>query len=150
MAKYSNGVSKGAANVQGIAVLTTAAATPRRGKIYDWSFGCNATPADAVFEHIAQRCTTAATGAALTEQPLDPADTAASTLVLQDTITADPTLTAGAIMLRKPLNQRATFRWVAPPGGELVLPATASNGYMLGLAAASTTTMSGDVSYEEQ
>jgi hypothetical protein len=42
--------------------------------------------------------------------------------------TIDPTLTAGAMVLTIPLNQRATFRWVADPGKELVYPATASNG----------------------
>jgi hypothetical protein len=149
MAKYSNGVSKGAANVQAVAVLTAAAANPRRIKVYDWSFGCNATPADAVFEHIAQRCTTAGTGASVTPRALDVADGQVST-VLNDTITVDPTLIAGAIMLRKPLNHRATFRWVAPPGAELVVPGTASNGFMFGLVAATTTTMSADVGYEEQ
>jgi hypothetical protein len=149
MAKYSNGLSKGSASVQSVGVLTAPASNMRRIKIYDWSFGCDAAPADNTFVHIAQRCTTAGTGATLTAKPTDPAD-AAALAVLKDTITADPTLTAGEIMLRKPLNQRATFRWVAPPGGELVVPATATNGFMLGLSAASVTTMSADVSFEEQ
>jgi hypothetical protein len=149
MAKYSNGISKGAANVQSVGVLTAAAASPRRVKIYDWSFGSNATPTDVMFEHIAQRCTTAGTGASVTPRALDTADSQVTT-VLNDTITADPTLVAGAIMLRKPLHHRSTFRWVAPPGAELVIPGTASNGFMLGLIAATTTTMSADVGYEEQ
>ena len=42
------------------------------------------------------------------------------------TYTIDPTTTAE--MLRVPLNHRASYRWVAAPGGELVWPATANNG----------------------
>jgi hypothetical protein len=149
MAKYSNGYSKGSANVQGVALVVAAASGMRRIKIYDWSMSCDASPADNVFTHIAQRCTTAGTGSTVTAKPTDPADAAAGA-VCKDTITADPTLTSGEIMIRVPLNQRATFRWVAPPYGELVVPATASNGFLFGLSAASTTTMSNTVSFEEQ
>ena len=42
-----------------------------------------------------------------------------------------PTLTAGAFLLQWAQNLRATFRWVAAPGKELVAPATASNGLTL-------------------
>ena len=149
MARWGVKATKGAGNVQSVLLLVAAAASPRRAKVYDWSFGCNATPADNVFTHIAQRCTTAGTGAALTPNSLDPADTLASTIVAKDTVTIDPTLTANAFLLGKPLNQRATFRWVAAPYGELIIPATASNGIMFGLSAASTTDMAHDANFEE-
>jgi hypothetical protein len=48
-----------------------------------------------------------------------------------ENLTVDPTLTANAILLSLPLNQRASFRWVPAPGSELVTPATASNGLAL-------------------
>lgn len=149
MARWGVGFNKGAASVQTVAAVTAAAASPRRAKVYDWSMGCGASPADNAFVHLAQRCSTAGTGAAQTPNALDPADTLASTIVCKDTITVDPTLTAGAILLRKALNQRATFRWVAAPYGELVIPATTSNGIGFCLSAATTTSFDYDINFEE-
>lgn len=149
MARWSIAANKGAASVQSVAIVVAAAANMRRAKIYDWTFGCGASPADNSFTHIAQRCTTAGTGAALTPNALDQADTLASTIVCKDTTTVDPTLTAGSFGARKALNQRATFRWVAAPYGELIIPATASNGYIFGLSAATTTSFDADIHFEE-
>lgn len=149
MARWGVTANKGAGNVQSVLLLTAAAASPRRAKIYDWTLGCGASPADNVFTHVGQRCTTAGTGSALTPNSLDPADTLASTIVAKDTVTVDPTLTASALIFRKALNQRATFRWVAAPYGEIIIPATAANGIMLGLSAASTTSFDYDAAYEE-
>ena len=149
MARWGVSADKGAASVQTVMAVTAAASSPRRARIYDWTLGCGASPADNAFIHIAQRCTTAGTGAAKTPNALDPADTLASTIVVKDTITIDPSLTASAFLLWKPLNQRATFRWVAAPYGELMIPATASNGIALGLSVATTTSFDYDVNYEE-
>jgi hypothetical protein len=149
MARWGYKASKGAGNVQSVALTLAAAASPRRARIYDWSLGSSATPGDNAFIHVAQRCTTAGTGSALTPNALDPADTLASTIVCKDTVTVDPTLTANAFLFEVPLNQRASFRWVAAPYGEMVVPATANNGIMLGLSAASTTTFDYGVMYEE-
>lgn len=149
MARWGVKANKAASNVQGVLYLTAAAANMRRARVYDWTLGCGAAPADNAFIHIIQRCTTAATATGLTPNALDPADTLASTIVAQDTVTADGTLTANAFLARKPLNQRATFRWVAAPYGEILIPATATNGIMLGLSAASTTSFDYDAHYEE-
>lgn len=149
MARWAVVANKGAASVQSVLTLTAAAASPRRAKVYDWTFGCGASPADNAFTHIAQRQTAVATGAAKTLFALDAADTLASTLLALDTVTVDGTLTANAIVFRKALNQRATFRWVAAPYGELLIPATANNGYMFGLSAATTTSFDYDVHVEE-
>ena len=66
-------------------------------------------------------------------------------------ITADPaSFAAGTEVLRVPLNHRATFRWIANPGEELVWPATATNGLGLGVTAASILTFSGSVNVNEQ
>ena len=46
-----------------------------------------------------------------------------------------PTYTANTILWSAGVNQRATYRWVAAPGSELLIPATASNG--IGVAAKS-------------
>jgi len=149
MARWGVTASKGAANVQTVMGLSAAAASMRRAKIYDWALGCGASPADNAFIHIAQRMTTVPTGAAKTPNSLDPADTLASTIQAVDTVTVDGTLTAAAFLTRIPLNQRATFRWVAAPYGELIIPATANNGIAFGLSAASTTSFDYGMMYEE-
>jgi hypothetical protein len=149
MARWGVGATKGAANVQSVLVALAAAASMRRAKLYDWTLGCEASPADNAFVHIAQRTTTVPTGATKTPNALDPADTLASTIQVFDTVTVDGTLTANAFLLRKALNQRATFRWVAAPYGELIIPATANNGVTFGLSAATTTSFTYDLNYEE-
>lgn len=150
MAKYAVPFTKGAANVLQLMEALADATTPRRGKLYDFNVGCTTTPADAVFDYVIRRVTGSATGSAVTPNPLDPAD-AASLFDAEDTITADAaSFAAGTLLDRVPLNHRATFRWVASPGGELVWPATASNGLSIGLSAASTNTFSGKAHIEEQ
>lgn len=104
-------------------------ATTIRPSIYDIVIGSDATPADQASKFIFQRYTVAGTSTAVTPQALDPADPAsllASTTGQAHTV--EPTYTANAILLPIALNQRATYRWVAAPGGELVMPATAANG----------------------
>lgn len=150
MARWGATFNKGAASVQTVALLVAAASNPRRARIYDLTIGCDAAPADNSFVHIGQRCSTAGTGSALTPNALDPADTLASTIVAKDTITVDPSLTASAFVFPGfALNQRASFRWVAAPYGEIVIPATASNGVIFGLKTATTTSFQYGVQYEE-
>lgn len=149
MARWGAKFNKGAASVQTVGYIGAAAASPRRAKIYDISIGTAATPADAAFTWVFQRCTTAGTGTASTPNSLDPADTLASTIVCKDTTTVDPTLTAGAFLEAIALNQRATYRWVAAPYGELIIPATTSNGIIVGVSAATTTSFDAGCNYEE-
>lgn len=149
MARWGVTANKGAANVQGVMYANAAAANMRRAKVYDWQLGCGASPADNAFIHVVQRATTTATASATTPNALDAADTLASTIQTSQTVTVDGTLTANAFLLRVALNQRATFRWVAAPYGELIIPATANNGFMFGLSAASTTSFDYGLNYEE-
>lgn len=149
MARAGVKANKGAASVQSVLLLVAAAASMRRAKVHDITMGCGATPGDNAFIWIIQRCSSAGTGAALTPNMLDQADTLASTIVAKDTVTADPTLTAGAFLYAEALNQRATMRWVAAPGSELVIPATASNGFIVGLSAATTTSFDAGAQFEE-
>jgi hypothetical protein len=149
MARWGVKANKGTNNVQTVLGLTAAASSPRRAKVHDLSFGCEASPADNAFAWMIQRCSTAGTGSALTPNALDPADTLASTIVAKDTTTADPTLTASAFLYAQALNQRASFRWVAAPYSEIIIPATASNGIVLGLTAATTTSFTAGAQYEE-
>jgi len=105
----------------------TGAATVRP-KIYDFTLGSNATPADNAVEYALQRTTVAGTtGTAITPTPLDPLTIAAVT-ACQEAPTVEPTYTANIILFQWAQNQRATYRWVAAPGGELIFSAAAAAG----------------------
>ena len=127
MAKYAIDFQRTASTTASVGSVTADSTRPRRFKVYDLILGSEATPADAALLYTIQRCTAAGTSTGVTPQPLDPAD-AATEMDAGENHTIEPTYTAGAILLNIPVNQRATFRWVAAPGGELVAPATAANG----------------------
>ena len=107
-----------------------------RGRIYDLLFGHGAAPADTVIRWEVPRSTTSATGAAAIENGLDP-DAPAADLLAEEEITVGPTVTADSQLLDFDLNQRATFRWVAAPGGELVVPAAAAEAIFFNASSAS-------------
>ena len=98
-----------------------------RPKLYDFTLGSDATPADNSAEYVVQRSTAAGTSTAVTPQLLDPL-TSAAVSTAGEAHSAEPTYTANAILWQNAVNQRATYRWVAAPGGELVATATAANG----------------------
>src|SRR3990167_2123688 len=107
--------------------LSVIASTATRAKIYDYIFSAGGTPADNVLEFVVMRSTADGTGSAVTPALLDPASPAAQ-LTCKQTYTTEGTYTAASELLDFDLNQRATFRWVAAPGGELIVPATSANG----------------------
>ncbi len=149
MARAGVKANKGSTSVQTVLIVAAAASSMRRAKIHDIGFGCGATPADNSFTWMIQRCSSVGTSVALTPNMLDAADTLASTILAKDTVTVDPTLTASAFVYAEPLNQRASFRWVAAPYSELIVPATASNGFAIGLTSATTTTFDAGCMFEE-
>lgn len=133
-------------------LVTTGGATssPRRGKLYDLLIGTNGTPADNVMQFDIQRNTTTVTGTAVTPNPLDPADAAATTVVNANN-SAQPTITSNSDLFYIGLNQRASYRWVCAPGSELVWPATTSNGLtVLALSPAYTGTATATILFLEQ
>ncbi len=140
----------GGSNVKGIGYVTAAASSPRRSELLKWIIGSAATPGDAAIDHIIQRVTTAATGTARTAQAKNPADTLASTMVCQDTITADGTITASAVVDSIALNQRQTLIEYAKDNRGIVTPATASNGFLFGFAAAQTAVFNYGVDLDEK
>lgn len=104
-----------------------------RPKLYDMIWSSDTTPADSTVKVAVQRSTTVGTwggagGAAITPQQLDPGDPGPLATANQGVCSVGPTLTAGAFLLQFAYNQRATFRWVAAPSKELIIPATANNG----------------------
>lgn len=152
MANFAANMTRTASATLSVGALTAAASNPRRYKLYDYVFGsAEATPADGNSLWQIQRCTTAGTaGSAVTPVSVDPGDTVAATTVGGQAHSADPTLTAGAILLSVGLNQRATFRWVPVPGKELIVPATASNGLAFRTPTAATVTATAQAWIEEQ
>jgi hypothetical protein len=101
-----------------------------RPKIYDLLIGSSSTPADQAAQFVLKRSSTASTGGtAVTPSPIDPGDPAALAAAMVAPSMTAPTL--GVALLQFAMNQRATFRWVAAPTKELVIPATAANGITL-------------------
>lgn len=131
MAKYSVLMQRTASASAGIGNVSADATRPRRFKLFYIGVGSEGTVGDNPFLWQVQRSTTAASGgSAVTPQALEPADAATEMDAVTGAIT-DGTLTSNAMLWTLPLNQRATHSWWAPPGGELVFPATASNGFHL-------------------
>lgn len=127
--------------------IAAATATIRRGRLYDVMFGTLGTPNDTSYQFDIMRQTTAGTGTSATPSPLDTTD-AASGSVATVNCTAEPT--TGVSVLALGINQRASYRWVAAPGSELMWPATNLAG--LGLraqSAAGVATATGDFMYME-
>ena len=149
MAKYSVLMQRTADTTLAVGTINAPGSGMRRVKVYDFMFGSEATPANNAFLWRIQRTTTAGTSTAVTPQPLDSADPASVTVAGSNT-TVNPSLTASAFLLDIPLNQQASFRWVAAPGSELVIPATASNGVAVLTPTASAVNVSTTVLFDEQ
>lgn len=109
-----------------LTILQLVGVSTTRAWIYDIIIGSDATPADVATEFNVIRGTVSGTGTAITPRALDPANPAALTSGEGGTI-ATQTKTSNSSMLDIALNQRATFRWVAVPDGEIVVPATTDN-----------------------
>lgn len=149
MAKYAVEMNRTASTSLSVGSIIADATRPRRGKVYDIIFGSEASPADNAFQYVVQRITAGGTSTSVTPEPLDPGD-AATESDAGENHTIDATYTSGKVGLSISLNQRATFRWVAAPGGELVYPATASNGWGVKTPTASTVAVTATVHYDEQ
>lgn len=149
MGAYAVQMNRTASTTLPVGTIGADATRPRRGKLYDVVFGSEATPADNAFLWTVQRCTALGTSTGVTPNALDPAD-AATEADAGENHTIDATQTAGAIPLAIPLNQRATFRWVASPGKEVVYPATASNGLAVNTPTSSAVAVTATVHWEEQ
>ena len=100
-----------------------------RAKVFEFSMGFTlATPSDDMLSCAAQRCSADGTGTSRTPNPYDPADAACVATCLTNH-SVEPTYTANE-ELWGPLgiHMRATYRWVAVPGKELVIPNSAAAG----------------------
>jgi len=149
MARYAIDFHRTASTTASLGTATADATRPRRAKWFDLIVGSEASPADNAFLYVLQRCTAAGTSTSVTPSSLDPAD-AATESDAGENHTIEPTYTATLILLEIPLNQRATFRWVAAPGSELTVPATASNGIGIATPTSSAVAITAHLLLEEQ
>ena len=130
--------------------ITAPGATPRRFKIYDVLIGTNGIPADNFIEWDISRVTASSTATILAAQPLDLANAAAVTTCTVNS-SAHALITTGSNVFYLGANQRASYRWVASPGGELVAPATSSAGFQLRARSGGYTgTGTGTIHFDEQ
>lgn len=151
--KYSAsfaGVASGSAKALGNLYDAIAAPT-KRAMIYDIMVGSVATPADQAALFSVNRTTAIGTPAGTyTPNNLDPAGPAGELSFGQGAYSIEPTKTANKELLRFSLNQRATFRWVAQPGSELLLAATQNNGACLQtVSSTSTQAYDGTILFQE-
>jgi hypothetical protein len=150
MDKYFAAGTQTVANPLDTTIVLAGVAT-RRGKIYEVIMSHVSAPADITLKHTIQRFSAPGTASAVTPAKLDKASPAAL-CVCGDNSTVEPTYTAGNVVLQVGVNQRATFRWVAAPGAEIVLPATADDGVGEGaidVAAAATPEVMTTLYWEE-
>ena len=118
-------------------LFNSAAGPLSRAFLYELIIGCAAAPGDTATNFVLGRTTALGTeGSGYTPVMLDPANPAAG-WDFGVAHSAEPTYTAASFMLAIDLNQRATFRWIAAPGSEIVAPATQNNG--LGLKSSAST-----------
>ena len=142
MPNYSVSV-KGALGADPQTIINLFSAGGARQYIYDVIIGSDATPGDQACSFDMLRTTAVGTeGSGFTPTKLDP-DTVAANADAGVTHSVEPTETANSQLLRFALNQRATFRWIAAPDSELIIPATANNGISL-VRRASTTNFAMD------
>lgn len=101
----------------------------RRLKIWEFDIGATAAPnaTDCNFTVDIRRTTANGTDTAFTPNPLDLADTAC-VATFGNNASAEGTYTANSNVWQFGMNQRASYRWIAKDGKELVCPATANAG----------------------
>jgi len=157
MAKYATGNDLGGSGQAMtntyktlVAAFASSGTAVRRGKIYDILIGTNGTPADNYMEFDLSQQTADGTATTATPVKLDQAD-AAYLGVSKANYTAEGTITATSSVFYVGINQRASYRWVAAPGSEIVYPATNLAGYALRARSGGYTgTSTGKLLIEEQ
>lgn len=119
-------------------VLTSIAGL--RPSLYEYMIGPASAPnaTDCSVTYILQLFTAAGTTTSVTPQPLDIGYQAAKALAGSNA-TVEPTYTAGLVVDAMGINQRASYRWVASPGGAITLVGTASNGIGMQVASSNYT-----------
>lgn len=110
-----------------VGAISAPGSAMKRIKIVDFDAGYEGTAADVAARLDLQRSSAAGTSTSVTPQLRDLADGALVSVAGQNH-TIEPTYTANAFQRSPAFNQRSWIRWVAAPGDEIVIPATANAG----------------------
>lgn len=123
---------KAALELQGSAAM--------RASLFDFVIGTAATPAEAANSYEVVRFTVAGVTPSLAaaEEPFDPLSPAAVAIAAGGTWATDPT-PGNDVFGPFGLHQKATYRWVAQPGREIITAAAAGDGVYLGVKTANAT-----------
>ncbi len=129
MGKFAVALKRTLDTTKTVGTVVADATRPRRGYLYYWSVGSETAPGDNNIELLIRRCTSAGTpsvtvpvismldqGDVLTEADAGQAHTAEPAYGTND-------------LFREIWNQKYGAKWYAPPSGEIVYPATGSNGF---------------------
>src|SRR5690348_2315406 len=120
------GFNTTAGTTQNIIVYNPASTTTVASRVYEFSVGPHANSADNTYTIRALRTTTAGTFTnSITPSPIDTLAGACNTLCKN---TSSAAATTGAELGRWGFHMRGGYRWVAVPGGELVLDRVFSHG----------------------
>lgn len=148
MARYAAAATRTASATLDVATVVAQTAALRRGKLYELTVGCAGAPADNIFQWAVGRITAPGTNTLLTPVALDLAD--GPNLNLWGSAHTVAATYTGLNLLAIDLNQRATFRWVAAPYGELVHAATNNVGLGLRTPTATALAIDATLHYDEQ
>lgn len=110
--------------------LTAATASLCTAKVYDFTLGASGTPSDNNLVVDISRQTAAGTATSVTPNPLDSSWRAAGTAANVN-YSAEGTITSASSVFLLAMNIRASYRWAAAPGSELIIPATNLSGFAL-------------------
>ena len=127
-AKYSvTGNQDTTTATPGDSTLGIGSGTDQRPELYDWTSSFGGTPADNAIQVLLRKMTALGTATSVVPVDIDESGVASLTTCAENH-TVEPTYTAATELFDQILNQRAAYRWVAAPGGGIVLPATANAG----------------------
>lgn len=113
--------------------------TTRRARIYDIVFGTQGTMADEVATWTLDRFTTAPTDTTITPRAIDFSAPPSAYTDCGSNATVAGVQSADTELMIINLHFRAAFRWVAIPGGEIMMEVTATDGISLFSLAPTTT-----------
>lgn len=128
-----------------------------RGRVFDILVGTDGAPLDNYLEYDLARVSNIGSSAVWlgslssisTALALDPADAGCQSFTVNNA-SAESNITITAETWYVGVNQRASYRWVAAPGSEMVWPATASAGFVLrARSGAYTGTATGTILFSE-
>ena len=134
MSKYSSFGAAAAAGTasttEGIMHITNpSASTMVKAAIYEWSMGPGAAAEDSNYTVSMVRVTGVGTYTSVTPSPTESG--APASVSLAGRAQTSGSNTKGVTLASWGFNQRGGYRWVAVPGGELIVPATFSAGILL-------------------